>query len=567
MKATSVPALRTRTRPSRALAILLATTLATLGVSVGGAFVAAPAFAAAGDPFPAATPLVFIAQGSPTGLFKAVQGPSGAVTFTAEGPVSPVTYNAIAYNPADNFLYGINSTTDASRPDLPVNSLIRIGQGGVITRVGTNPIPLANAGAFGPDGLYYTTFPGSHTLNAFNVTTGLLDHAVNLPVAWVAADIAFSKGFIWGVAASSPSTIGRLDPVSGDVTTFPIPFMAPNDGAGAAWTFGNGNLGFSQNGSGTVTQVAVTNPGAATPTFTMVSQTPGPSSAFNDGAASGGLPVDLTIVKTGPSLLPVGGGTITYTLTVTNNGPGVSSGYAVNDPIPAGLTGAATTTPGCSITSGVVNCAGGALALGASATITITATSPAGLVGPLTNTATVLGNETDPTPGNNSSTSTAGGTPSVKLVKSAGAVVDANGDARQDAGDTITYTFAVTNTGNVPLNPVTVADPRLVSAHVAITCPTGAVDPGDTVTCTAQDYTVTQADIVAGSLRNVATAGATGPGGDPVDSDPAEADLPTAPLPALAFTGTDVSMALVATAALLGIGLALVIIQRRRRRS
>ncbi|MEZ5191682.1 MAG: hypothetical protein R2734_03635 [Nocardioides sp.] len=54
--------------------------------------------------------------------------------------------------------------------------------------------------------------------------------------------------------------------------------------------------------------------------------------------------------------------------------------------------------------------------------------------------------------------------PSVDLVKSG----TLNGNA---AGDTIDYTFVVTNTGNVTLDPVTVDDP-LVNL---VTCPAGPV--------------------------------------------------------------------------------------------
>jgi uncharacterized repeat protein (TIGR01451 family) len=73
-------------------------------------------------------------------------------------------------------------------------------------------------------------------------------------------------------------------------------------------------------------------------------------------------------------------------------------------------------------------------------------------------------------------------------------------------GDAITYTYTVTNTGNVTLaGPATVEDDKAV-----VTCPGGALAPnGGFVTCTAT-YTITQADIDSGEVTNLATATVNG---------------------------------------------------------
>ena len=108
--------------------------------------------------------------------------------------------------------------------------------------------------------------------------------------------------------------------------------------------------------------------------------------------------------------------------------------------------------------------------------------------------------------------------PNAALVvhKSAGTIVDTNGSGVTDAGDTITWTFSVSNTGNVTLAGVQIADP---SATVS-GGPIASLVPGatDTSTFTAARL-LTQADIDAGGVENSATATASSPGasGDVTD--------------------------------------------------
>src|SRR5690606_38988600 len=92
------------------------------------------------------------------------------------------------------------------------------------------------------------------------------------------------------------------------------------------------------------------------------------------------------------------------------------------------------------------------------------------------------------------------------LVKTAGAFVDLDGNG-VDAGDTVSYTFTVRNTGTVTLNPVTVNDPMLGGA---ISCPVAPLAPGASAPCgITSSYTLTQADVDAGQVNNTATATGT----------------------------------------------------------
>ncbi|MGL5927423.1 MAG: DUF7507 domain-containing protein, partial [Dermatophilaceae bacterium] len=97
----------------------------------------------------------------------------------------------------------------------------------------------------------------------------------------------------------------------------------------------------------------------------------------------------------------------------------------------------------------------------------------------------------------------------MSLVKNVASVTDVNGNGIRDAGDRIGWTFTVTNTSNVTLNPVAVSDPKAG----AVTCPVTTLAPGASTTCTAAPYTVTQAEGDAGVVTNTATATGRTPGG------------------------------------------------------
>jgi uncharacterized repeat protein (TIGR01451 family) len=90
------------------------------------------------------------------------------------------------------------------------------------------------------------------------------------------------------------------------------------------------------------------------------------------------------------------------------------------------------------------------------------------------------------------------------------------------AGATITYSFVVTNTGNVTLHDVTVTDSRLGAITGCDRAAPVTLDPGAVMTCTAT-HTTTAADADAGSIHNTATAtGEPEVGPEVTDEDSAE---------------------------------------------
>jgi hypothetical protein len=110
-------------------------------------------------------------------------------------------------------------------------------------------------------------------------------------------------------------------------------------------------------------------------------------------------------------------------------------------------------------------------------------------------------------------------TPSLSLAKSASVT------SYSASGTPITYSFLVTNTGNVTLTAVSVADPHVGLS--AIVCPSASLAPAATETCTAT-YTTTQADVTAGSITNTASASGKSPSGGSVASNPSSVTIHTA---------------------------------------
>jgi uncharacterized repeat protein (TIGR01451 family) len=338
-------------------------------------------------------------------LESAVMGGPGALTFSAVGAPAANNYNALAYDPTNALLYAVGGPSDTHL--MVINPTT-----GAVTDAGVTVPPLAaNAdwGTFDAAGDYLEGVSTSATLNVINVST-LAVATTTLIAAPGSSDLTFGPGgFLWGMK-SGANTVVRVNPTTGVVSTFAGPVGLPAGTYGADFTYGNGNIGVENNAGG-LYQLAIANP-AATPSFTVLAHQTSPASSNNDGASCiSAQPVDLAITKNGPSTF-TSGAPISYTINVTNNGPGVSSGYVVNDALPPSLVSPTTTTPGCTIATGALTCTQGQLAVGSSVSVTVNATAPSGVLpAGITNSAIVTGNESDPVSANNadSTTATVGG--------------------------------------------------------------------------------------------------------------------------------------------------------------
>ena len=110
---------------------------------------------------------------------------------------------------------------------------------------------------------------------------------------------------------------------------------------------------------------------------------------------------DLSLSKSGPSEPVDLGDEFTYTLTAQNNGPDAASGVVLTDILPSSLS-FVSASPGCSHAAGTVTCNIGTIANGASASVQIVVT--ASQEGAISNTAGASHAGTDPTPNNDTAT-------------------------------------------------------------------------------------------------------------------------------------------------------------------
>jgi uncharacterized repeat protein (TIGR01451 family) len=175
----------------------------------------------------------------------------------------------------------------------------------------------------------------------------------------------------------------------------------------------------------------------------------------------------------------------------------------------------ATTLTGFTLTDNVYSTAGCALpaSLAPGATASCTIGPLAATAGQHTNIGTVTSSgltATDPA-------NYFGEGPGIQVVKTA------DTDEAQ-VGDVVTYTYVVTNIGNVTLTGVMLEDD--IIGVIDLPAEGLTLDPGESVTVTAT-YTITEDDAAVGSVTNIATASGQPPTGQRVsDTDDATVDVP-----------------------------------------
>lgn len=448
----------------------------------------------------------------------------------------PRSVNAVGYNTLDDYFYGIADN----------GHLVRIGANGSFTDLG---VPTGtggsgfNVGDFDANGHYWVTIsaspseyfeidlvPGSPTYGTV-VSSG----TKGLPGGeFPGADWGFTNGAFYSVGtdANGNSILVKFDPATGNQTIASV--MTDSSGAavgallvGAVYVDASGYLYASDNTSGNIYRIN-------TATGATILLSAGPISGGNDGARCALAPIPtLTVTKTVEGRqapadqftvgLQNAGGTVLTSATTTGTATTVSTTdqpvsqgatYTITDAMAAGSAGAINAynaTVACTNTA-----TGESVPAQGTGPWTFSVPSAAAFTCAVTNAPVSVG---------------------VGLVKA----TDAAAMENIEPGQVITYSFAFTNTGDVPLTDIRVDEGEFTgtgNAPVAV-CPAGEVAPDVTVTCTAT-YTVTQADVDAGSISNTATGTGTPPAGFPVPpvSPPSTVVVPAPPAPAITVVKT-----------------------------
>ncbi|MCP4123935.1 MAG: DUF11 domain-containing protein, partial [Bacteroidetes bacterium] len=250
--------------------------------------------------------------------------------------------------------------------------------------------------------------------------------------------------------------------------------------------------------------------------------------------------IDLALNKSVTTSTPAVGSSVVFTIEVENSGSDPATNVVVSDLLSDGFSYDSDNSGGdYNDETGVWTIA--SIAGGSSAELEITAIVNSS--GDYTNLAEVFsatGIDEDSTPGNGVDTD---GDTNVEdddgdeddgdgvvvfpinasLVVTKTDVLDLGIDGILNENDVINYTFIVSNTGNVTIDNLVLSDPKADAG--SISCPYSILASGASMTCTAS-HTITEAEILAGSVVNIATANGQDPADNPVSDLSDDPDNP-----------------------------------------
>ncbi|MCP3996903.1 MAG: DUF11 domain-containing protein, partial [bacterium] len=337
---------------------------------------------------------------------------------------------------AEGFLWGTSGTSPGELFEINIT-----------TGAATNPRTVNNGSDYESTVCYV---PGSDLF---------VDKTVDEPAPYEGTNVVYTVTvFNAGPANATGVVVEDILP-TGVTFVSSAPGQGSYDDGTGAWNVG----ALVRGASATLDIVASVDGGTAGTTITntavRIAVDQGDAVPNNDSASVDIIPraaADLAVNKTTSDSSPSEGDTFTYTIGVTNNGPTGATGVLIADNLPSGVTYVSSAASQGSYNDGSGVWTLGSLAAGASATLDITATVDAGTsLSTITNTASVSGSDQPDPNGSNNSSSTDITIPVAGLEVTK--VSDATGPV--GAGDTLTYTVTIENTGSMSFTDLVVDDP------------------------------------------------------------------------------------------------------------
>ncbi|MEM9552788.1 MAG: CARDB domain-containing protein [Acidobacteriota bacterium] len=342
-------------------------------------------------------------------------------------------------------------------------------------------------------------------------TTPADDMATDTNSLWPAADLSITKTD--GLTSAAPgdsltytivaSNGGPMASFGATVTdTFPSALTctwtcsaSPGSSCSAS---GTGNLSDSvsllSGGTATYTAncaIALTATGTLSNTATISGMVVD-SNASNDSATDSDTVLspstDLQVALADTPDPVVAGEDITYTATVTNNGPSNSTGGTLTSAVPAGTT--FSSSADCTEAGGTITCAIGALAPAGSEMVSFVVSVDPARTAAVAASATIAANETDPTAANDTATASTAVSAETDL-----SIALADAPDPVTAGQDITYTATVTNNG--PSSSTGGAVTATVPAGTAFSSSADCTEAGGTVTCAIGGLAPSGSDMVS----------------------------------------------------------------------
>ncbi len=414
--------------------------------------------------------------------------PAG-LTLVGTGTPSQGSYNTTTG------LWTVGTVTTAASPTLQLQATV------VSPNAQTNTATISHKDQFDPN-------TANNTASATE-TPQQADLSVSKTVSNPTPNVGDNITYTITVTNNGPNSASNV--TVHDALPTGVTFVSANPSAAynsstGVWTVGTVNVGTPQTLIITA-KVFSASPAANTASITHADQFDPDTANNTDTASTTPQQADLAVNKTVSNATPNVGDTVTFTVTLTDNGPSNATNVQVTDLLPFGLTYVSSTPSQGTYAPATGLWTVGSVSNRAQATLVLQA--QVANADSHTNTATIShADQTDPTSGNNSGSAT------VTPQRADLALTKTVSNATPNVGDTISFTVTLTDLGPNTATNVTATDllpsgltyvSSTPSAGTTYNSTTGLWTVGTVTTTTPKTLVLNALVATADSRTNTAT--------------------------------------------------------------